>query len=71
MKDGFETARRFAGVLLFKVISYMKAKVINPHAIRYGEIVEVETVWTDSYITTDGDEIHYGKDELEFVDPND
>jgi len=49
----------------------MKARVINPYAIRYGEIVEVEPVWTDSYITTDGDEIHYGKDEIEFVDPKD
>ena len=45
----------------------MKAKVINPYAKRYGEIVEVDPIWTDSDITTDGDEIHYGKDELEFV----
>ena len=42
----------------------MRALVINPYAKHYGEVIEVELIWTDSYISDD--EIHYGKDELNF-----
>jgi hypothetical protein len=42
----------------------MRAFVINPYAKHYGEVIEVELIWTDSYISND--EVHYGKDELNF-----
>ena len=48
----------------------MKAKVINPYAPKFGEIVDVDMVWIDSFQTTDGDEIQYGKEELEFLEQN-
>ena len=44
----------------------MKAKVINKYAKHYGEIIDVDLVWIDSY--QDDDEVQYGKDELEFID---
>ena len=40
----------------------MKVRIINPHAPRYGEIIDVDLVWTDSYESKDGDELSYGRD---------
>lgn len=48
----------------------MKAEVINPYAKKYGLIVDVDPVAGagEAYITTDVDEINYGRDELDFIE---
>ncbi len=48
----------------------MKAEVVNPYAKRYGLIVDVDPVAGagEAYITTDEDEINYGRDDLDFIE---